>query len=104
MIPDKCTLNAVHLLMRHGARYPTSGDAAELFATRLLNASATGKFHASGDLEFLNDWSYKLGSDILNAFGRQQCYDLGVRSRMAYGKLLNDFTEKGTLPVVSDGR
>lgn len=40
-------------------------------------------------------------SEILNPFGRQQCYELGVRSRMAYGHLLNDFTEKGTLPVVS---
>jgi hypothetical protein len=87
--------------MRHGARYPTSGDAAEHFATRLLNASAAGGFEASGDLAFLNEWTYKLGSDILIPFGRLQCMELGVRSRLAYGQLLNDFTEKGTLPVVS---
>lgn len=112
IVPEQCTLNSVHLvsysprlqliqLMRHGARYPTAGDAAEGFATRLLNASAAGGFKASGELEFLNQWTYKLGSDILIPFGRLQCMELGVRSRLAYGQLLNDFTEKGTLPVVS---
>ncbi|BEJ06208.1 hypothetical protein CcaverHIS641_0307300 [Cutaneotrichosporon cavernicola] len=101
IVPEQCTLSSVHQLMRHGARYPTAGDAAEVFATRLLNASTMGDFEASGDLAFLNDWTYKLGSDILIPFGRLQCMELGVRSRLAYGQLLNDFTEKGTLPVVS---
>ncbi|GMK53584.1 hypothetical protein CspeluHIS016_0101700 [Cutaneotrichosporon spelunceum] len=103
IVPEQCTLSSVHTLMRHGARYPTSGDAAELFATRLLNASTAGEFEASGNLAFLNDWTYKLGSDILVPFGRLQCMELGVRNRVAYGQLLNDFTEKGTLPVFRTG-
>ncbi|CAK9780434.1 unnamed protein product [Cutaneotrichosporon oleaginosum] len=104
IVPEQCTLSAVHILMRHGARYPTAGDAAEHFATRLLNASKTGDLKATGDLAFLNEWTYKLGSDILVPFGRLQCMELGVRSRLAYGQLLNDFTEKGTLPVGFFGR
>lgn len=36
-------------------------------------------------------------------FGRQQLYELGVRSRIAYGHLLNDFTERGELPVFRTG-
>lgn len=51
----------------------------------------------------MNDWTYKLGGEILNPFGRQQCYQLGVRSRMAYGHLLKNFTDSGTLPVVCVG-
>jgi hypothetical protein len=85
--------------MRHGARYPTAGDAAELFAARLEALGDT--FQASGELSFMNEWKYRLGSDILVPFGRQQCYQLGVRSRMAYGRLLGDFYDKGALPVVS---
>lgn len=37
-------------------------------AIRLQNSNWT----ASGDLSFLNDWSYKLGGEILTPFGRQQ--------------------------------
>lgn len=102
-MPGHCHLDAVHLLFRHGARYPTAGDNAELLATRLLNASQTGGLKASGELSFLNDWTYKLGSDILVPFGRQQLYELGVRSRVAYGHLLNDFTARGELPVFRTG-
>lgn len=102
-MPGHCHLDAVHLPFRHGARYPTAGDNAEKLATRLLNASQAGHFKASGELSFLNDWTYKLGSDILVPFGRQQLYELGVRSRIAYGHLLNEFTERGELPVFRTG-
>lgn len=102
-MPGHCHLDAVHLLFRHGARYPTAGDNAELLATRLLNASQTGGLKATGELSFLNDWTYKLGSDILVPFGRQQLYELGVRARVAYGHLLNDFTARGELPVFRTG-
>lgn len=53
-----------------------------------LNASPGG-WNASGDLSFLNSWTYKLGEEILTPFGRQQLYDLGVSMRMKYGFLLN---------------
>ena len=34
--------------------------------------AATSGWTASGDLEFLNGWEYKLGSEILTPFGRGQ--------------------------------
>ncbi|KAF9516142.1 hypothetical protein BS47DRAFT_1341238 [Hydnum rufescens UP504] len=101
--PEGCRITGLHFLHRHGARYPTSfasfaGPAR--FAQRLRNASADGKeWEATGDLKFLNNWTYKLGGDLLTPFGRQQLFDLGVSMRLKYGFLLQNFTEKQALPV-----
>ncbi|OSD05745.1 phosphoglycerate mutase-like protein [Trametes coccinea BRFM310] len=98
--PETCRVTGLHLLHRHGARYPTQwasyGGPAN-FSARLHN-TADG-WNASGQLEFMNDWTYKLGEEILTPFGRQQLYDLGVSMRMKYGFLLKNFTETNTLPV-----
>lgn len=94
LIPEKCELEEMHWLQRHGARqvhpaliaqpyqrtgfkrstdvfrYPTSypGGPAS-FAAKLEEA---GAWEAKDDLEFLNDWKYKLGSELLTPFGRSQ--------------------------------
>lgn len=72
-IPDGCILNQVHLLHRHGARYPTGDSSISAFAAK-VNAAANSDtgFEASGPLAFLNTWKYKLGAEILTPFGRQQ--------------------------------
>lgn len=98
LIPDGCDIVQVHLLYRHGARYPTSGAAPAQFAQKIHNATKTG-FSASGDLSFLADWTYKLGAELLTPFGRSQNFLLGIEYRQLYGSLLNNFTEKGTIPV-----
>ncbi|KZT40083.1 phosphoglycerate mutase-like protein [Sistotremastrum suecicum HHB10207 ss-3] len=96
-IPKGCELNQVHLLHRHGARYPTTGSSPSVLATALHNATVAGTgFTATGELAFLNDWSFKLGAELLTPFGREQLFDLGVGFRVKYGDLLNNFT---TLPV-----
>ncbi|OBZ66403.1 3-phytase A [Grifola frondosa] len=143
--PDTCRVTGLHLLHRHGARYPTGwvvdvlvyppsstcivlrlrgediiyhyelhasvyllgqvlisssiasyGGPAN-FSSRLHEAAAG--WNASGELEFMNEWTYKLGEEILTPFGRQQLFDLGVSMRMKYGYLLKNFTESNTLPV-----
>src|ERR1700722_8064998 len=71
-IPEGCQINQVHLLHRHGARYPTSGSAPAAFATTLHAAASGAGFGASGPLSFLNTWTYKLGAEILTPFGREQ--------------------------------
>ncbi|KAJ8482596.1 hypothetical protein ONZ45_g14889 [Pleurotus djamor] len=74
--PETCRITGLHLLHRHGARYPTAwtsyGGPAN-FATKLHN--------------------------ILTPFGRQQLYDLGVSMRLKYGYLLQNFTDSNTIPV-----
>lgn len=98
LIPNGCDIVQVHLLYRHGARYPTSGAAPAQFAQKIHNATKTG-FSASGDLSFLADWTYKLGAELLTPFGRSQNFLLGLEYRQLYGSLLNNFTEQGTIPV-----
>lgn len=98
LIPSGCDIVQLHLLYRHGARYPTSGAAPATFAAKIANATKTG-FSATGDLSFLADWTYKLGAELLTPFGRTQNFLLGVEYRQLYGKLLNNFTEQGTIPV-----
>ncbi|WVQ85369.1 hypothetical protein IAT38_007534 [Cryptococcus sp. DSM 104549] len=100
LVPDQCSVTQVHLLYRHGARYPTSGAAPSTFAAKLANATKQeGGFTAKGDLSFLNDWTYKLGAELLTPFGRLQNFELGVAMRQQYGELLNNFTVQGELPV-----
>ncbi|KIY71949.1 phosphoglycerate mutase-like protein [Cylindrobasidium torrendii FP15055 ss-10] len=99
-VPETCAITGLHLLHRHGARYPTAwasyGGPAN-FSSR-LNAVAEG-IEASGELSFMNEWTYKLGEELLTPFGRQQLYDLGISMRLKYGFLLSNFTEANRLPV-----
>ncbi|KAL1658494.1 histidine phosphatase superfamily [Schizophyllum commune] len=99
-VPESCRITEAHILHRHGARYPTAwasyGGPAN-FSGRLHDVA--DKWNTSGDLEFMNEWTYKLGEEILTPFGRQQLYDLGVQMRMRYGFLLKNFTETNTIPV-----
>ncbi|KAG6856725.1 hypothetical protein H0H87_001325 [Tephrocybe sp. NHM501043] len=99
-VPETCRVTGLHFLHRHGARYPTQwaayGGPAKL-ARRLNEAAA--HWNATEDLDFLNDWTYKLGEELLTPFGRQQLYDLGISMRMKYGFLLKNFTESNTIPV-----
>ncbi|KAJ3514189.1 hypothetical protein NLJ89_g2508 [Agrocybe chaxingu] len=98
--PETCRVTGLHFLHRHGARYPTAwasyGGPAN-FGTKLHRDPAS--WNAKGSLDFLNDWTYKLGEELLTPFGRQQLYDLGISMRMKYGFLLQNFTEKNTIPV-----
>lgn len=75
------------MLSRHGSRYPTSGLNVQDFADRI--AAAKGKFGASGALQFLGDWSYQLGAEILVPKGRQELFDSGVLHYYQYGQLYN---------------
>ncbi len=99
LIPAGCDIVQVHLLYRHGARYPTTGAAPSSFAQKLLNATQARGFSVTGELAFLSDWTYKLGAELLTPFGRSQNFNLGIAYRQLYGHLLNNFTASGTIPV-----
>ncbi|KAI2472830.1 phosphoglycerate mutase-like protein [Annulohypoxylon bovei var. microspora] len=98
LAPEGCSVTQMHLLYRHGARYPTTGAAPAQFADKIANASKTG-LEVRGGLAFLADWTYKLGGELLTPFGRSQEFLLGIQHRQLYGHLLNNFTETGTIPV-----
>lgn len=73
------------MLSRHGARYPTSRSGVPNLGEKLQNASSTLK--ASGDLEFLNTWTYKLGGEILVPIGKQELFNSGTLHQYMYGHL-----------------
>lgn len=73
VIPEGCEIVQAYLIHRHGARYPTADSGPPGFAAKVNAAANSGAgFSATGDLEFLNTWTYKLGGDILTPFGRSQ--------------------------------
>ncbi|KAI0316502.1 phosphoglycerate mutase-like protein [Amylostereum chailletii] len=102
-IPEGCAINQAHILHRHGARYPTSGSAPASFAARLHTISTGTGFSASGPLTFLNEWTFKLGAEILTPLGREQLYMLGVNARVRYGGLLKAFNELPVWRTTSEG-
>ncbi|KAG8690559.1 hypothetical protein FRC11_010746 [Ceratobasidium sp. 423] len=97
--PETCRITGVHVLHRHGARYPTDDLEWGQPPVLVKKLGSVKKINATGQLRFLNDWTYKLGAEVLTAFGRGQLYELGVSMRMRYGYLLDNFTETNTIPV-----
>jgi len=93
-----CEVTGVHVLHRHGARFPTSStsEGAPLFGATVANAT---NLNATGPLAFLNDWRYTLGAEVLVAVGRQQLFDSGVKHFLRYGGLYNESTQTAK-PVV----
>ncbi|KAG1908216.1 histidine phosphatase superfamily [Suillus fuscotomentosus] len=104
IIPEGCGLNAVHLLMRHGARYPTSDSGSSHFASKIHAAASKEGFNVTGDLKFLATWTYKLGAEILTPFGRDSLFSNGVAFRYRYGNLLNAFTDLPVFRTTSEDR
>lgn len=104
VIPKGCGINAVHLLMRHGARYPTSDSGVSDFASDIHAAASKEGFSVTGDLKFLATWTYKLGAEILTPFGRDSLFSNGVAFRYRYGELLNGFTDLPVFRTTSEDR
>jgi hypothetical protein len=73
LIPDGCRVIQVHLVHRHGARYPVETSMISDFASKIHEtANSPAGFEANGDLEFLRTWTYKLGKATLTPFGRSE--------------------------------
>ncbi|KAA1471726.1 phosphoglycerate mutase-like protein [Dentipellis sp. KUC8613] len=104
LIPEGCGITQAFLLHRHGARYPTGGSAPAAFAAKIHQAAAGAGFTASGPLAFLNDWTYKLGAEILTPFGREQLLELGVGFRVNYGDLLKGFNDLPVFRTTTEAR
>jgi hypothetical protein len=64
-----CTLTQVHVLQRHGARYPTYGFRERIHeALHALNNATS----YSAELAFLPSYKCRLGADELLPVGKQQ--------------------------------
>lgn len=78
-----CTLEQVHILHRHGARYPTGGAPTELVRDLVGTHGAT----FTGPLTFLNMYAYRLGAELLVPLGREQLHMSGVKAAIDYARL-----------------
>ena len=90
-LPEGAEVVQVQMVSRHGSRYPTEGANVGAFGKKVEKAKeqGKGKFKGKGALEFLNDWKYELGSEILVNKGRQELFDSGVLHSYMYGQLYN---------------
>lgn len=59
--PDQCTVDQVHLFMRHGERYPTSKVGKKML--KLYNKITNSTVEPSGPLSFLTDYDYFIPSN-----------------------------------------
>lgn len=85
-LPTGCTYRQVHLLHRHGDRYPAPGTYEHMVdvANKLANMSQP----ARGDLSWLNDWEYTLGIDDLVSTGVASLFSSGAKFWGTHGRLL----------------
>ena len=82
-LPKGSNISYLYMLSRHGARYPTARSGAPTLAEKLQNAI----IKATGDLEFLNTWTSKLGGEILVPIGKQELFESGTLHQYMYGHL-----------------
>jgi Histidine phosphatase superfamily (branch 2) len=92
-LPPGANITQVHLIHRHGSRYPTGESSVPTFASKIQNITRNGTATFSGALSFLNTWSYKLGWEILVPTGRQELFDSGVLFYYNYGQLYDPSTK-----------
>lgn len=90
-IPAGAEIVQVQMLSRHGARYPTSGTGSNVMVLghKIADAKKETGFRATGPLEFLNEWEYQLGYEILVPKGRQELFDSGILHSYMYSSLYN---------------
>ena len=73
-LPPKAKIVQLHMLHRHGARYPTLGPGPATLARKVeqYTNGSLGRVTFQGELEFLNTWEYLLGGEILVPVGKQE--------------------------------
>ncbi|THC90417.1 hypothetical protein EYZ11_010116 [Aspergillus tanneri] len=94
--PEGCSIGQVHMMSRHGERYPTKSAGSHHLA--LLNRIKEADVIVNGSLSFLNNWTY-LTSDPEKDFdqltgtgpyaGKLQAFTTGIRFITRYGHLLS---------------
>ncbi|KAI9459508.1 histidine phosphatase superfamily [Lactarius psammicola] len=83
-----CTISQVHVLQRHGSRWPTSNAAARC-------KSAVDKLKRVKDYEedylvFLKNFTWDLGENDLLPLGAKQSFDAGVTAFHRYAHIVSD--------------
>lgn len=96
-LPNGCQIEQVHLLERHGSRFPTSyfddGVNDENFADKVANwVQGNSSEEFTGPLSFLNTYQYLLGEGLLVGRGAVQSFEAGASFWQRYGRILYNAT------------
>ncbi|KAF9894766.1 hypothetical protein FE257_006656 [Aspergillus nanangensis] len=85
-LPPGANITQMHMIHRHGSRYPTIGAGVADLPDRIAELLKNGT-RFLGNISFLNSWEYQLGKEELTALGRQQLFNSGVLNYFNYGRL-----------------
>ncbi|KAJ5278940.1 hypothetical protein N7478_004312 [Penicillium angulare] len=88
-LPKGANITHMHMLQRHGSRYPSSSEGLSSWGVSIASAIKNGTVFKGG-LDFLNDWTYNLGEEILVPVGRQELFDSGILNYYNYGHLYDN--------------
>ncbi|KIV97146.1 hypothetical protein PV10_00928 [Exophiala mesophila] len=92
-VPPGSNISQVHLLHRHGSRYPTGSASVAVFGQKIYHLTTNKTASWSGELSFLQNWKYQLGAETLVTRGHQELFDSGVLFYYNYGQLYNTSTK-----------
>ncbi|KAH8697078.1 histidine phosphatase superfamily [Talaromyces proteolyticus] len=84
-LPYGSNITQIHMVHRHGSRYPTSKPG----VVDRINGFIENGTVFTGNLSFLNSWTYQLGENELTVRGRQELFDSGILHYYNYGQLYN---------------
>ncbi|KAL1940035.1 hypothetical protein VTO73DRAFT_9370 [Trametes versicolor] len=85
--PASCQINQVHIIQRHGARFPTSG-AAKRIQTAVAKLKAASNY-TDPLLAFVTNYTYSLGQDSLVELGATQSSEAGQEAFTRYSSLVS---------------
>ncbi|EMD39464.1 hypothetical protein CERSUDRAFT_45367 [Gelatoporia subvermispora B] len=85
--PKGCSITQANILQRHGARFPNDDDGIEYRAS-VKRLTSAHKF-VDSRLDFLQDYSYDLGEDLLVPYGAMQSFDAGSEAFERYSHLVS---------------
>ncbi|KAI9070321.1 acid phosphatase [Trametes sanguinea] len=85
--PAGCNITQVHILQRHGARYPNAEDG-QNYSRAVDHLASADKFRDKR-LKFLKEYEYDLGADDLVPFGASQTFEAGQIAFKRYAQLVN---------------
>jgi len=87
-LPPTCKLKQVHVLHRHGDRYPAEGTQKKMekVADRLIEWRESHE--VPEPLAWLKDWSYDLGEELLVGAGVGALFESGAKFWGSHGSLL----------------
>jgi hypothetical protein len=82
-LPSGSNISQIHMVHRHGSRYPTS----QPDVVDKINGYKKNGTVFTGNLSILNSWTYQLGENELTVRGRQELFDSGILHYYNYGQL-----------------